>query len=263
MKPLIDIGLNLASPRLLPRAEALLQTAAQAGVKQVIVTGSDPESNQEALVLAQQFPKTVFFTAGHHPHHANDWKASHRLLIQYLARESACVALGEMGLDYFRNLALPERQRHCFYEQLQLAVDAQKTVFLHEREAYADFKTMLLEALPDLKAAVWHCFTGTRAQMEEMAAAGLYFGITGWLCDPERGQDLRETVRHIPAERLLIETDAPYLTPKTLQPRPYCNEPRFLPEVLRVLALCREEDEEVLAAQIYANTLRCFALELL
>ena len=148
-----------------------------------------------------------------------------------------------MGLDYFRNLALPANQRRCFADQLAVAKTVQKPVFLHEREAFADFSAILGEALPELAGAVWHCFTGTRAQMETLAERGVYFGITGWICDPVRGAELRDIVRHIPDDRLMLESDAPYLTPKTLNPLPRVNEPQYLPEVLRVVAECRGQSE--------------------
>ncbi len=256
---MIDIGLNLASPRLYPRAEALLERAWQAGLSAVIVTGSDEDSNRKGAQLARQFPH-LYFTVGHHPHHGDSWNEASAELQRTLAVDERCVAIGEMGLDYFRNCSSPANQRRCFEQQLQAAVDLQKPVFLHEREGYGDFRAMLLEALPALSGAVWHCFTGSREQMEEMADHGLYFGITGWICDQQRGQQLREVAPHIPADRLMIETDAPYLTPKTLKPTPHCNEPAFLPEVLRVLAQCRNEDYGQLAAQTRANTERFFNL---
>ncbi|EHM54139.1 hydrolase, TatD family [Cardiobacterium valvarum F0432] len=165
-----------------------------------------------------------------------------------------------MGLDYHRNLARRDNQRRCFTDQLAIAKTVQKPVFLHERAAYADFAAILGDALPELAGAVWHCFTGTRAQMEAMTERGLYIGITGWICDPERGAELRDTVRHIPADRLMLETDAPYLTPKTLTPLPRFNEPRYLPAVLHEVARCRDEGPAALAAQILANTRRFFGV---
>ena len=257
---LIDIGCNLASKRLLPHLDRILAEAQEAGVIAQIITGSDAASNQTALELANRYSE-LYATAGYHPHHADDWHApAHRLLLQTLARETRCVAVGEMGLDYHRNLARRDNQRRCFTDQLAIAKTVQKPVFLHERAAYADFAAILGDALPELAGAVWHCFTGTRAQMEAMTERGLYIGITGWICDPERGAELRDTVRHIPADRLMLETDAPYLTPKTLNPLPRVNEPRYLPAVLHEVARCRDEDPAALAAQTLANTRRFFGV---
>ncbi|MDO4643623.1 MAG: TatD family hydrolase [Cardiobacteriaceae bacterium] len=257
---IIDIGCNLASPRLLPHLIRILDDAQHAGVIAQIITGSDAASNETALELAERYPE-LYATAGFHPHHANDWKPhSHPLQLQTLAQSPRCVAIGEMGLDYFRNLADPRNQRRCFIDQLTIAKTTQKPVFLHERNAYQDFSAILTEALPELTGAVWHCFTGNRAQMEAMADSGLYFGITGWICDPERGVALREVVRHIPADRLMIESDAPYLTPKTLNPVPRCNEPQYLLEVLRMVAQCRNEAPEETARQTRINSQRFFNL---
>lgn len=256
---MIDIGVNLASKRLIKNVPQIIQRGKEKGVQTLIITGSDPESNQKALELCHIFPD-LYFTAGHHPHHANEWQPKNRLLIQSLAREKQCVAVGEMGLDYFRNLSTPTQQRQCFYDQLLLAKDAQKPVFLHERNAFTDFSALLKEALPELSGAIWHCFTGTRAQMEEMADLGVYFGITGWICDPVRGVELREVVRHIPQNRLMIETDAPYLTPKTLKPTPEINEPQYLIEVLKMVAQCRNENPEELKLIIRENTKSVFNL---
>lgn len=256
---MIDIGVNLASKRLLSRVAELVASAEQVGVVAQIITGSDEASNQSALALAHQYPQ-LYATAGFHPHHANEFQPKHRLLIQTLARDERCVAVGEMGLDYVRNYATRANQIRCFEAQLHIAKDVQKPVFLHERGAYDDFAPLLKSALPELSGAVWHCFTGTRAQMEELADLGVYFGITGWLCDPVRGQDLRETVRHIPRDKLMIETDAPYLSPKTLTPVPSVNEPKYLPEVLRVLSECLNCDPQALESQLDHNTRAFFKL---
>ena len=257
---LIDIGCNLASKRLLPHLDRILAEAQEAGVIAQIITGSDAASNQTALELANRHSE-LYATAGYHPHHADDWHApAHRLLLQTLARETRCVAVGEMGLDYHRNLARRDNQRRCFTDQLAIAKTVQKPVFLHEREAFADFSAILGEALPELAGAVWHCFTGTRTQMEALAERGVYFGITGWICDPVRGAELRDTVRHIPDERLMLESDAPYLTPKTLNPVPRINEPQYLPEVLRVVAECRGQSEADVARITTENARRFFGI---
>lgn len=259
---IIDIGCNLTSSRFSGQLERIIRDARSAGVIAQILTGTSIQSNEQALALANTYPD-LYATAGFHPHHANDWYPhSHRLMLQSLGRETRCVAVGETGLDYFRNLALPANQRKCFADQLDIAKTLQKPVFLHERHAYSDFAAMLTEALPELSAAVWHCFTGTRAQMEEMADCDLYFGITGWICDPKRGATLRETVRYIPDERLMLETDAPYLTPKTLNPVPTVNEPQYLPEVLRVVAQSRQQSQAEIARITTDNAVRFFNLPL-
>lgn len=258
--PLIDIGCNLTSPRLLRDLDRVLAEARAAGVVQQILTGTDPSSNEASLALATQHAD-LFATAGHHPHHANDWQPhSHRAALQALARADGVVAVGEMGLDYHRNFAKPVNQRRCFSDQLVVAATVAKPVFLHERDAYDDFLAILRPMLPALPGAVWHCFTGSTQALETVLDLGLYIGITGWICDPVRGALLREQVKRIPDDRLMIETDAPYLTPKTLQPTPRTNEPKYLVEVLKMLAHCRGQSLEHVAQITTANARRFFAL---
>ena len=255
---LIDIGCNLTSQCLYHDRDRIIADAHAAGVHTQILTGTDPDSNQRALELANQYSE-LYATAGHHPHHANEWQPhSHRAALQALAKAPRIVAVGEMGLDYNRNFATPANQRRCFEDQLAIAATVSKPVFLHERDAYNDFIAILTDALPDLTGAVWHCFTGNQEQLERAIELGLYIGITGWVCDPKRGEDLRRIVAHIPDDRLMLETDAPYLTPKNLQPTPRTNEPQYLTYVLDTVAECREQSREHVAKITTANAQRFF-----
>lgn len=257
---LIDIGCNLASPRLLPELPRILEQARAAGVIHQIITGSDLDSNEQGLHLARKHCELAT-TIGFHPHHANAWRpGTHDALLGAALREPQVVAAGEMGLDYFRNLAKPANQKTCFRAQLALASAIEKPVFLHVRDAFADFRKILAPRLAELPGAVWHCFTGNAAELDWALVAGLYIGITGWICDPERGAPLRRIVRRIPDERLMLESDAPYLAPKTLNPTPRINEPRYLPEVLTTLARCRGQSEAHVAAITTANAIRFFRL---
>lgn len=257
---LIDIGCNLASERLFHDVEGIRQRAHKKGVVAQILTGSCRDSNEQSLALSETYPD-FFATSGFHPHHANEWLGiKDQNLIAELARHPRIVAIGEMGLDYYRNLSTPNNQQRCFYDQLEVSQSLQKPVFLHEREAFADFTALLTPFLSKIKGAVWHCFTGNREQLAWAVDNGLYIGITGWICDPKRGEALREVARHIPIDRLMIETDAPYLTPKTLRPLPKVNEPQYLGEVLAMIAQVREEDPQTLAAHIWRNTCTFFAL---
>ncbi len=257
---LIDIGCNLASPRLLKHVERILDDAEQVGVRRQILTGSDTKSNDASLKLAIKYPQ-LYSTVGFHPHHANDWQPkSDPLLHVFSAQHPRVVAVGEMGLDYFRNLARHDNQRKCFEDQLNIAVQVQKPVFLHERHAFEDFRTIMQNCLSELNGAVWHCFTGNGEQLDWALAHGLSIGITGWIADPERGKIQRDIVKNIPNDKIMIETDAPYLTPKTLSPKPKVNEPQYLPEVLRVLAECRQQDYQELAVLTTENAERFFHL---
>ena len=258
--PLIDIGCNLASPRLLPELPRILEQARAVGVTRQIITGSDLDSNENGLRLAREHGELTT-TIGFHPHHADAWRPrNHPALLGAALREPQVVAAGEMGLDYFRTLAKPANQKTCFCAQLALAIAAEKPVFLHVRDAFADFRRILTPYLDELPGAVWHCFTGDAAELDWALSAGLYIGITGWLCDPERGAPLRRIVGQIPDDRLMLESDAPYLTPKTLHPTPRINEPRYLPEILATLARCRGQSTAHVAAITTGNAIRFFRL---
>jgi TatD DNase family protein len=172
------------------------------------------------------------------------------------------VAVGECGLDYHRDFSPRPAQRKAFERQLQIAADTGKPLFLHQRDAHADFLAILANFAGKLGPAVVHCFTGSFDEMTECLDAGYYIGITGWLCDERRGLHLREMVRHIPAERLMIETDAPYLLPRTVKPAPSHrrNEPMYLRHIVEELARDRGEAVAVTAAASTATARRFFNL---
>ncbi len=259
---LIDIGANLAHDSFDEDRDAMMQRAAEAGVGTMIVTGSSDASNRRAAALAEASPGVLYATAGVHPHHASDYTDESDALIRELAGKDVVVAIGECGLDYFRNFSPREAQLDAFRRQLEIAKDTGLPVFLHQRDAHDDFVEVLEPALPDLSHAVAHCFTGEHESLREYLAMGLYIGITGWICDERRGKHLHDIVDVIPDDRLLIETDAPYLLPRTIRPKPKSrrNEPMYLPEVLRVLAEARGQSEEHVARVTTENARRFFNL---
>lgn len=259
---LIDIGANLAHDSFDDDRDAVIEQAADAGVRRMVITGSSDDSNVEALQLARRYSGRLFSTAGVHPHHAKHYDTASDDRIRELASEPECVAVGECGLDYFRNFSPRDDQLRAFRAQLDIAADTGLPVFLHQRDAHDDFVEVLEPRLSALSRAVAHCFTGEGESLREYLAMGLYIGITGWICDERRGAHLQQIVEVIPDDRLMIETDAPYLLPRTLRPRPKSrrNEPRYLAEVLRVVAECRGQSEAHVAAITTANAERFFAL---
>jgi TatD DNase family protein len=259
---LIDIGANIAHDSFDEDREEMMRRAAAAGVERIIITGSSDSSNVRAAELAEHAPGVLYSTAGVHPHHASDYTDASDALIRSLIEKDSVVAVGECGLDYFRNFSPREDQLRAFSRQLDIAKESGLPVFLHQRDAHDDFVEMLEPALPHLSRAVAHCFTGEGESLREYIAMGLYIGITGWICDERRGKHLHDIVSIIPDDRLLIETDAPYLLPRTIRPRPKSrrNEPMYLPEVVRVIAEARGQTIEHVAQQSTANAVRFFAL---
>ena len=259
---LIDIGANLAHDSFDDDREAMMQRATAAGVARMIVTGSSDESNVSAAELAEASDGVLYSTAGVHPHHASDYTDASDTLIRSLVKKDVVVAVGECGLDYFRNFSPRKAQLDAFRRQLEIAKDTVLPVFLHQRDAHDDFIDVLEPALPDLSRAVAHCFTGEHESLREYVALGLYIGITGWICDERRGKHLYDIVSIVPDDKLLLETDAPYLLPRTIRPKPKTRryEPAYLPEVLRVVAQARGQSEEHVAKITTENAIRFFAL---
>lgn len=260
--PLIDIGANLAHDSFDDDRDDMMQRAHAAGVQTMIVTGSSDASNARAAELARTHPGVLYSTAGVHPHHASDYTNESDAQIRSLVEDDVVVAVGECGLDYFRNFSPREAQLDAFRRQLDIARDTGLPVFLHQRDAHDDFVEVLEPALPVLSRAVAHCFTGEGESLREYLAMGLYIGITGWICDERRGKHLHDIVHLIPDNRLLIETDAPYLLPRTIKPKPETrrNEPMFLTEVVKVVAEARDQTVEHVARITTANARRFFNL---
>jgi TatD DNase family protein len=259
---LTDIGCNLTHESFVSDRDAVLERALEVGVTRQVVTGADLPGSIAAAELAARHPGMLWSTAGLHPHHARAFDPAHRPdYLQLLAR-STVVAVGECGLDYFRDLSPRAAQRAALIAQLEMAVQVQKPVFLHQRDAHGDFTAILADYAAYLAGGVAHCFTGGPLELEDYLALGLSIGVTGWVCDERRGATLREAVPRIPSERLLLETDAPYLLPRDLSPVPKSrrNEPAFLPHIARRVAELRDETLTDLAASTTRNAALLFRL---
>ncbi len=264
---LIDIGANLGHDSFDHDRDAVLQRAREAGVAQLVVTGASREGSPKALALAQAHPGVLFATAGVHPHHATEYTAECDAELRALHRHPEVVAVGECGLDYFRDFSPRPAQRKAFERQLEIAAEVtvdgrRKPLFLHQRDAHADFMAVMRQFEGRIGPAVVHCFTGSREALFDYLDQDWHVGITGWLCDERRGQHLRELVRHIPAHRLMIETDAPYLLPRTVRPQPSHrrNEPMYLAHIVGELARDRGEPVEATAAATTATARAFFHL---
>ena len=259
---LTDIGANLTHDAFTADCDAVLARARAAGVTTVIVTGSTVTESRRAAELASRHPEMLCATAGVHPHYVRDCDATTIPALRELASHPKVVALGECGLDWNRNYSPHPDQERWFVAQLELACELKKPLFLHSRDAHPRFADLLRAHRVQLPRAVAHCFTGERDELRAYLDLGLYIGITGWICDERRGTHLLELVREIPRERLLIETDAPYLTPRSLRPQPKSrrNEPAFLPHILETIARALGRNVEEVGAETARNARTFFGL---
>lgn len=259
---LIDIGANLAHDSFADDLEAVLDRAYEAGVTRIVVTGSSPDSNEAAAAMAADHPGRLFATAGCHPHRADAADEALYERMRVLAARPEVVALGEMGLDFFRDLSPRPIQERAFERQLETAASVGIPVFLHQRDAHERFLPILKSYRDALPGAVAHCFTADREELYAYLDLGCHIGITGWICDERRGAHLLEIAGDIPSDRLMLETDAPYLMPRTIRPKPETrrNEPANLPYVLETVAAARGESPEVVAAATTETARRFFGL---
>jgi len=262
-RELIDIGSNLTHSSFAGDLQQVIERAWRAGVTRQVVTGADLASSRAAQLLTAAHPGALWSTAGVHPHHAAGFGPEAREELRALLARPRVVAVGECGLDYFRDFSPRPAQRAAFVAQLEIAADAAKPVFLHQRDAHDDFTAILREFRAKLAGAVAHCFTGGMHELDAYLALDLAIGVTGWVCDERRGASLREAVPRIPAERLMIETDAPYLLPRDLVPRPKSrrNEPAYLPHIATKVAELRGETPQAVAEVTTRNAERFFGLD--
>ena len=254
-----DAGVNLLDSRF--DAAEVINRAKEAGVEKLCVITTHPNEWAPAFSLYQRFPEHLCYTIGVHPHNAKDVTAHHFEQLKALAQQEGCVAVGECGLDFNRDFSPRPTQIRVFEAQLAIAQEIGLPVYLHERDAFEQQLALLRRYMPSLKGGIAHCFTGNAEQVQQYLALGLYIGITGWVCDEKRGQDLRDAVAHIPLNKLILETDAPYLFPKTLRPRKRNNEPAFLPHIANQLGEYLKLETDKLRNCSYANACELFSLD--
>jgi len=235
---MIDIGVNLLHSQFARDRDQVLDRARQAGVSDLLITATDITSSREAIDFAQIH--SLYCTAGVHPHDASSVPEKFTDTLLELAAAEVVKAIGETGLDFNRNFSPPDIQRRVFDIQLNIAAALQKPVFVHDRDSDGAVFDLLSAHADHLNGVVVHCFTGTRGDLHKYLDAGFYIGITGWVSDPKRGGGLRALVPEIPLDRLLLETDAPFLLPHGITDWPppgvparykRRNEPMLLPVI--------------------------------
>ncbi|MDO5848888.1 MAG: TatD family hydrolase [Methanobrevibacter sp.] len=262
MENLIDIGLNLMHSSFRKNREEIIEEAKKAGVSKFIITGTNVNSSQIASEYASKFPDTLYSTSGVHPHDAKTCNEKTLEELESIAKNPCVVAIGECGLDYNRDFSPRDVQREWFEKQIELAEKLDMPLFLHERDAHEDMYK-ILERHPEIaKKSVIHCFTGTKIEAENYIDLGCHIGVTGWICDMKRGKSLQKAVTAIPSDKLMIETDAPFLIPKNfdVKPKKNRNEPKYLPHILNTIAYYKGEDSEKLGEEVTKTTRKFFKI---
>lgn len=259
---LVDIGINLTNTRFDKDRDLVISRALEADVVKLLITGTCEKSSEQALNLCQQFPAVLSTTVGVHPHDADNVSERYIEKLTSLAQSPSAKAIGECGLDYNRNFSTPENQRRVFQQQVELAANLSMPLFLHQRDAFDDWLDILTPYVDKVPAMVTHCFTGNKSQLLQCLDMGMYVGITGWLCDKKRGQELRDIVKYIPLDRLMVETDGPYLTPQNIKPKPKSsrNEPMYLPYIIEMLTECMGYSKQEIIDCSYQNSIKVFTL---
>mgnify|MGYP000235537195 CR=1 FL=1 len=259
---MIDIGVNLTNSRFDKDLDDVILRAQSSGIINLLVTGTNVVESQNATKLCAKYPKFLYSTAGVHPHDADHVSKDYLILLSQLANLNCVKAIGECGLDFNRNFSTPENQIRVFEEQVSLANSLQMPLFLHQRDAFEPWYEILKPFVGQIPAMVSHCFTGSKGELSQCLDAGMYIGITGWLCDNRRGQELRDIVKYIPLERLMIETDAPYLTPRTIKPKPKSsrNEPSYINYIVDALVEATGHSREDIVQQTTINAKTVFSI---
>ena len=252
---MFDIGANLTSSHFSDDLDSVLDESLEAGVKKVCITSSNLEDVRNAKKITEKY-ENLYYSVGFHPHNAKDFKVEFLKDMSIYLEDPKAICLGEMGLDFNRNFSSKKEQILCFESQLSLANSISKPLFLHQRDAHKEFLSVLDNHKFNQKLIV-HCFTGNLSELEDYLKRDFYIGITGWVCDLKRGKELRKCIDQIPEDKLLIETDSPYLSPRKKIRR---NEPKFLIDVAEEVATLRQETKESIIKSSYENSLNFFNL---
>ena len=255
---LVDICVNLMDKVFFEKENVVIEEAKKNNVFKMVLVGNDLDSSKKAVAMAEEF--NFISTAGYHPHNAKEWtKDSYKSLLK-ITKSNYVKAIGECGLDFNRNFSPPETQNKIFLNHISLAKETKLPMFIHERDAFYQMHSILKENISECKNIVIHCFTGTKNALIDYLDLGVYIGLTGWVCDDRRGKHLRDFINIIPDDKLLIETDSPYLSPYISSKKPdvtsemkHLNKPAYLTEVAKSVAKYRGQSYDNICNITYEN----------
>ena len=260
MHEIADIACNFTSERFDNDIDKVIDRAMSNKITKFGLICSRLSDIDRLIEIYNKYSENMFFSIGVHPHHANEVNDEYLKKLKEIIRINVPHAIGETGLDFFRNLSTYEEQIFAFEEQIQIAINLNKPLFLHQRDSHDDFIKILKKYSSNINKAVVHCFTGTQEQLDDYLELDCYIGVTGWICDEKRNVELRKTIKNIPLSKLMVETDSPYLIPKDLadKPKNNRNEPSNLNHIVSEIALLMQIDEKILRKQTYKNTINFF-----
>ena len=262
MPEFFDIACNLTHESIMQNIDDVISEAKLVNVNKLGLISAELEDFSKIATLVKTYPNELAPTYGVHPHHASQLNGFTKNEFLQLVSKYNPNVIGEIGLDYFRNISTPEEQMHAFEIQLQASIDLELPVFLHQRDSHDDFLKILRNYHSELSSLVVHCFTGTQRELDEYLELGSYIGLTGWICDERRNKELRASIKNIPLEKLMIETDAPYLIPRNLKPRPSknINLPKYLPHIAAEISSLTNYSISEIANETYNNAIKFFNL---
>ena len=262
MNRYFDIALNLASDRYAGERDKIVADAISHKVDYFNIVCSSVNELDFVKDLNDRYRQNSCFTLGVHPHNANELNEDSLNSLKGYIQTYRPSAVGETGLDFFRNLSSYENQLNAFEQQIIISIENNLPLFLHQREAHDDFIKIIDRYISDINKGVVHCFTGTQSQLNDYLERDLYIGLTGWVCDERRNKDLRQSIKDIPIDKLMIETDAPYLIPRSLEikPKNNRNEPQFLPHIADEIAALINVDQKDFNKQVFNNSKSFFGV---
>ena len=233
MAGFIDIACNFTHESFKNNLDTVIANAENVGVEKFVLLSASLKDLDPIQIIKSKSPEKYFICSGIHPHHADEIKDINQNKLLEKLRSTRPNAIGETGLDYFRNISPPNIQRDAFKIQIDIAKELELPLYLHQRDAHDDFIKIIKENINNFPKFVVHCFTGSQSQLDQYLELGAYIGLTGWICDARRNIELRESIKNIPIERMMIETDCPYLIPKNIidKPKNNINELKYLPHI--------------------------------